>query len=87
MKYIIISLVVLLSACTAVPVVPNFPDTPGKNTLERCPNLKKLKEDPALSDVSKTIAENYGTYYECAVKVDVWIEWYHIQKKIYEDIK
>jgi hypothetical protein len=29
---------------------------------------------------------NYNTYYECAVKVDAWQEWYQIQKKIHEDI-
>jgi hypothetical protein len=87
MKYIVILLMLCLSACTSVPVVPKFPDSPGKNTLERCPKLQQLKDNPTLSDVSKTIAENYGTYYECAVKADMWIEWYQIQKKIYEDIK
>jgi len=30
---------------------------------------------------------NYGTYYECAVKTDAWIEWYQKQKIIFENIK
>jgi hypothetical protein len=49
--------------------------------------LKKLDEQPKLSDISKTITENYTTYYECAVKNDAWIEWYEIQKQIFESVK
>ena len=48
--------------------------------------LKELEKDPKISEVSKTINVNYGTYYECAVKVDTWIEWYHSQKKIFDNI-
>jgi hypothetical protein len=55
--------------------------------MEGCPNLEKLKDNTKLSDVAKTISINYETYYECAVKVDTWIEWYRIQKNIFESIK
>ena len=87
----LISLIVassfVLSGCLATPpVLPKWPDPPGKDALVKCPNLQKLKDDPVLSEVSKTINNNYGEYYTCAVKADVWIEWYQIQKKIYEDI-
>jgi len=40
-----------------------------------------------LSEISKTITQNYTTYYECAVRNDAWIEWYETQKKIYEKLK
>lgn len=83
MKYLL--LCVLLSACsTVVPVTSKFPDAPGKGSMEPCPNLAKLQEGVKLSDVSKTISINYETYYSCAVKADIWQEWYQIQKNIYE---
>jgi hypothetical protein len=46
-----------------------------------------LKEGAKLSDVATTVTINYSTYYECAVKNDAWIEWYQIQKNIYESVK
>ena len=36
---------------------------------------------------SVAISVNYQTYYECAVKVDAWNEWYQIQKHIFESVK
>jgi hypothetical protein len=37
--------------------------------------------------VAKIVSSNYSSYYECAVKIDAWIEWYNVQKTIYEGIK
>ena len=53
----------------------------------KCPQLEKLKDEVKLSEVSKTITMNYSTYYECAVKVDSWNEWYQVNKLIFEGIK
>ena len=76
-----------LAGCsTTVPVTAKFPAVPNR-LLEKCPNLQKLDDDAKLSDVSKTVTLNYTTYYECAVKGDAWIEWYQIQKKIFEELK
>jgi len=84
----ILGLCLLLVGCLGTaPVVPNFPDPPGKMAMERCPDLAKVKDDPTLSDVSKTVVANYGEYYSCAVKSDIWIEWYNIQKQIFKDLK
>jgi len=88
-KGVVASLVVLvaLAGCsTAVPVTAKFPEPPGLNSLERCPNLEKLKDAPVLSDVARTVTVNYGTYYECAVKADAWQQWYQIQKNIFEGV-
>ena len=88
-KSAIASLVVLvaLAGCsTTVPVTAKFPNPPGLNSLERCPNLEKLKDAPVLSDVARTVTINYGTYYECAVKADAWQQWYQIQKNIFEGV-
>jgi hypothetical protein len=82
MKYLLI--VLLLAGCSTAPVARKFPEAP--NTLmEKCVELKKLNDDAKLSDVSKTIALNYVSYYECSVKHEGWIEWYNTQKKIFEE--
>lgn len=81
----VLVLIMALSGCgTAVPVTVKFPEPPGKGTTVACPDLQKLQDNAQLSDVSRTITVNYGTYYECAVKVDAWQEWYGIQKIIFE---
>ena len=85
MKYLI--LILLLTGCsTTVPVTAKFPEAP-KYSLQACPQLQLLKEGSKLSDVATTVTINYSTYYECAVKTDAWIEWYQIQKQIFEGIK
>jgi hypothetical protein len=88
MKYIILSLVVFLSACsTPVPVKQKFPEAP-KALVERCESLKKIEGDKvAITEMLKVVVQNYGMYYECAAKVDGWNEWYLEQKRIYESVK
>ena len=84
---IFIILAFLLTGCsTTVPVTAKFPEAPER-LLVKCPQLEKLENEAKLSDISKTVTNNYTTYYECAVKDDAWIEWYQIQKKIFEQIK
>jgi len=90
-KYLASLLLILMSGCsTVVPVTVKFPDAPDRiNTRRikiRCPQLKTLNEEAKLSDVAKTITENYTTYYECAVRNDTWIEWYETQKIIFEKL-
>ncbi len=85
---IFITLAFLATGCsTVVPVTMKFPEAPGNVAMTACPQLQKLQEDAKLSDISKTISVNYGTYYECAVKTDAWIEWYQKQKQIFENVK
>ena len=87
MKLVIIAISLALTACsTLVPVTMTFPEAPGRQAQVACPNLQKLKDDARLSDVSRTITINYSTYYECAVKTDAWIEWYQIQRRIFESV-
>ena len=87
MKIIAIALLsTLLIGCTTVPVQRKFPEVPAK-LLEKCPALQKLNDDPKLSDVAKTVTINYTTYYECAVKHDGLVEWYEVQKRIFEEVK
>ena len=87
MKCFTCILLILISGCsTVVPVTAKFPEAPI-NLQVKCPQLEKLKDDAKLSEVSKTITLNYSTYYECAVKLDSWIEWYQVNKTIFEGIK
>jgi hypothetical protein len=86
MKYLACFLLVLVTGCSSVPVAPKFPEVPER-ILKKCPQLEKLENDAMLSDISKTITINYSTYYECAVKNDGWLEWYNIQKNIFESVK
>ena len=88
MRYLLITLALVLSACSHTPpIVAKFPDEPGKAAVEKCPQLTTVENGVKLSELTRTITINYNTYYDCAVKVDTWIEWYQIQKKIHEDIK
>jgi hypothetical protein len=85
-KYLALFLLILMSGCsTVVPVTVKFPDAPDRIKI-RCPQLKTLNEEAKLSDIAKTITENYTTYYECAVRNDTWIEWYETQKIIFEKL-
>ena len=85
---VVLGILAMCSGCsTTMPVVARFPDEPGKAAMERCPQLTTVENGVKLSELTKTVTMNYNTYYECAVKSDTWIEWYQIQKKIFEDIK
>ncbi len=84
MKKLCILLAVLISGCTTAPVVMKFPEKPQE--VSACPQLDTITEDLKISEVTKTVVKNYGSYYECAVKVDTWNEWYETQKKIFESV-
>jgi starvation-inducible outer membrane lipoprotein len=87
MKIAIISLALLISACTSVPVERKFPSVPTE-LQQACPDLKTLNpETTKLSVVVDAVVTNYGQYKECQVKVDSWNEWYNTQKQIFESVK
>jgi len=86
MRFLLICTLLFLTGCTTVPVAPKFPQVPNL-LLEKCPELNKVIEDPKLSDIAKTVTLNYTTYYECSIKQEAWMEWYNVQKQLYESIK
>jgi hypothetical protein len=89
MKYTLpIVILALLTGCsTAVPVRQKFPEAP-EAIYERCLPLRKLdNEKSTLSEIARTVSENYTSYYECSTKVDAWRAWYREQKKIFDDAK
>lgn len=84
MKYLLLAL--LLTGCsTTVPVTAKFPEAP-KYGMTACPPLQTVTDDVKLSGLTTTVTANYSTYYECALKVDQWKEWYEVQKRIFENI-
>lgn len=87
MKYfIVMPLVVLLVACSAVPVERKFPEVPAE-LMTNCPDLKQTPQTEKLSEVLNVVVENYGQYHECRLKADTWVEWYKTQKQIFDSVK
>ena len=85
MKYSLIPVCFVLTGCWTVPTAPEFPKLPEQTVMNiPCPDLKTLKSDPTISDLSTVLNSNYGLYYECAIKVDSWNRWYKQQKELYE---
>lgn len=88
MKTLLLAAVLLLSGCTTVvPVTQRWPEAPGLQSMQSCPELKKLEADSKLSDVAKTITLNYAEYYSCVVKLEAWQEWYKKQELIHKGLK
>lgn len=85
MKKIVVILSIMVAGCsTTVPVTAKFPEAPDK-LMSKCPALSKVKEDAKLSEVATVVVNNYTSYYECAVLVEGWQDWYQAQKRIYEN--
>jgi PBP1b-binding outer membrane lipoprotein LpoB len=81
-------LTLLLAGCsTSVPVKRTFPAAP-QELMQECPDLKTVAEGTTkLSEVLTVVSENYGQYKECQIKVDLWVNWYERQKKIFNEVK
>lgn len=75
-------LLIFLTGCNTVTKAPPFPELP-KDISFQCPELKEAEKSPELSKLLDTVVQNYGTYYECRVKVEAIIEWHKRQKEIY----
>jgi len=88
MKLTLLLPTLLLAGCTTVvPVTQRWPDAPGTLVQQPCPQLQPLDPNPKLSDVAKTVVQNYTQYYECAVKLEAWQRWYREQQTIYKELK
>jgi hypothetical protein len=94
MKFVLVSLlaVLSLSGCglftQAVPVKRNFPEAVPE-LMKKCEDLKTIPagDKVAITDMLKTVVENYQLYYICSSKVDGWQDWYIEQKKIFDEVK
>jgi len=92
MKYLgIILITIFLNGCSLLPKLtaakPKFPE-PIKELTEPCPDLKQIEGDKvAITDLLRSVVNNYTLYYQCSLKNDGWNEWYKQQKEIYDKIK
>ena len=69
-----------LTGCLSV--APKFPDLPS-DIAQSCPELREAEKSQEMSKLLDTVVQNYGSYYECRVKIDAFIEWHKKQKEIY----
>lgn len=84
MKLLILASVVALSGCFVTPVKRTFPDAVPA-LKERCQTLMQIEgTNVSITDMLKTVVQNYNTYYQCANKVDGWNDWYTKQKEIFD---
>jgi hypothetical protein len=87
MRLAVLLLPLLLAGCLNTPVARHFPEVPD-DLMVACPALREVDPNTTkLSEVIGVVSENYGTYQECKIKVDGWIEWYKTQKSIFESVK
>ena len=64
-----------------------WPTVPA-NLMEPASDLKPLSDDKkTLTDLIENANDNYTSYYTLKLKYNSWIEWYNMQKSIYENIK
>jgi hypothetical protein len=86
-KLLLLSIFLLLTGCAStVPVKMSFPEVP-EDLKNSCADLKDTEPTTKLSEVLTVVAQNYGQYHECRIKMDAWIEWYNTQKTIFNNVK
>ena len=85
MKLVVLLFVAMLAGCTTiVPVRQQFPDAVPE-LKQRCEDLMTVKGDTVtITDLLKTVVENYTRYHQCAARVEGWQDWYDAQRKIFE---
>lgn len=84
--FLFVVMFLLLGCSTTVPVRAKFPTAPDR-LMQQCLPLDKLENQSKLSDVAKSVTNNYTKYHQCSVQNESWIEWYNNQKKIFESVK
>lgn len=89
MKYITVLIASLLvSGCVSIPIKPEFPKpyTVGaEKKLAKCPELEEQQGDNVpITELLKTVVNNYVLYYKCSDHVDGWNTWYKEQKENYD---
>lgn len=94
MKYLLIALTLLLTGCETfkqpVPVSQKFPEPYSigvKKEQPKCPELQIQTGDSVpITELLKTVVNNYTLYYKCSDYVEGWNKWYKEQKQIYEKV-
>jgi hypothetical protein len=90
-SFLILCLALCISGCSMftkfLPAKPKFPE-PVQELTQPCPDLETIKGDQvAITELLKTVVNNYNLYYQCSLKNDGWNKWYKEQKEIYDNVK
>ena len=87
MRYFLVTLLLLVGCSTTVPVKQKFPNATPE-LMKQCEALRKIEGDRvSITEMLKTVVNNYALYHECSAKVDGWHDWYKSQKEIFENTK
>jgi uncharacterized lipoprotein YmbA len=90
MKWFSIAVMVLLLAgCAApTPVKRSFPEAVPE-LMQQCETLRTVPvtDRVAITELLKTVIENYQLYYVCSSRVEGWQQWYRTQREIFESVK
>lgn len=84
--FLLLSFIFLSGCSTTVPVTVKFPSVPEELNVQ-CPPLKKIPDNAKLSDISKTVTENYKQYKDCSANNSGLLEWYNKQQQIFNEVK
>jgi hypothetical protein len=85
----IIVVALITSGCsTTVPVTVKFPLAPPE-LMKQCEQLKQVVTDGKnqgvpITELLKTVVENYQLYYECRNRVEGWHDWYRVQSDLWQ---
>lgn len=89
MKYLVLAITVFVIGCAKpVPVTTEFPPV-SEALLKKCEELKTIEPKSGgtpITDLLKTVVENYTLYHQCSNKVEGWNEWYQKVKNIYDKV-
>lgn len=72
--------------CANIPVKQQFPEVP-EELLQETKKLETLDNDAKISDVLKTVVNNYGICNETTILLNGWQEWYKQQERIYKEVE
>ncbi len=92
MRLAILVLTIFLSGCSMftklVPAgKPAWPEATPE-LMEKCKDLQQITGDVVtMTQLMKSVVDNYTLYYQCSNKVEGWQQWYEEKKKTYESIK
>lgn len=74
--------------CTLSNAAIKLHDSASQNEMARsAPGTNEGTSDVKISELLRTVTENYGTYYQTREQLIGWQQWYNEQKKIFESVK
>lgn len=74
--------------CTLSNAAIKLHDSASQNEMARgAPGTDEGTSNVKISELLRTVTENYATYYQTREQVIGWQQWYNEQKKIFESIK